>query len=56
MKIAHYREIETHAHEGNGAHNVVGRVLVGKADGAPNFAMRLFELGPEGKTPRHTHD
>lgn len=56
MKIAHYSEIETKSHEGNGAHRVVGRVLIGKADGAPNFAMRLFELGVDGTTPRHSHD
>ena len=24
-------------------------------DGTPNFAMRLFEIGPEGYTPRHQH-
>ena len=24
-------------------------------DGAPNFAMRLFEIKPSGHTPRHSH-
>ncbi len=24
-------------------------------DGAPTFAMRLFEIDPEGYTPRHRH-
>lgn len=24
-------------------------------DGTPNFAMRLFEIGPGGYTPRHQH-
>lgn len=24
-------------------------------DGAPNFAMRLFEIRPSGHTPGHTH-
>ncbi len=25
-------------------------------DGAPNFAMRLFEFSPGGHTPNHTHN
>jgi len=25
-------------------------------DGAPNFALRLFEAGPEGNTPYHSHE
>ncbi len=25
-------------------------------DGAPNFAMRLFEIKPGGHTPKHRHD
>lgn len=31
------------------------RVLVGDADGAPNFAMRLFTMGEGGGMPRHTN-
>jgi quercetin dioxygenase-like cupin family protein len=29
--------------------------LIGKDDGAENFAMRLFELEPGGHTPLHCH-
>jgi quercetin dioxygenase-like cupin family protein len=25
-------------------------------DGTPTFAMRLFEIGPGGYTPKHRHD
>jgi quercetin dioxygenase-like cupin family protein len=25
-------------------------------DGAPNFALRLFEAGPNGQTPYHSHE
>lgn len=32
------------------------RVLIGPDDGAPGFAMRLFELEPGGCTPSHEHD
>ncbi len=29
--------------------------LLGEKDGAPNFAMRRFEVAPGGHTPRHHH-
>ena len=29
--------------------------MITAKDGAPNFAMRLFEIGPNGYTPKHTH-
>jgi quercetin dioxygenase-like cupin family protein len=29
--------------------------LIGRPDGAPNFAMRVFELEPGGSTPLHAH-
>lgn len=31
------------------------RWLVDETDGAPNFAMRQFEVAPGGFTPRHSH-
>ncbi len=31
------------------------RWLIGKSDGAENFAMRQFEVAPGGFTPRHSH-
>lgn len=31
-------------------------VMVGRADGAPNFALRHFAVAPGGHTPRHSHD
>ena len=31
------------------------QVLVGPADGAPNFAMRRFIMGPGGGMPAHTN-
>ena len=30
--------------------------FITKKDGAPNFAMRLFEVGPDGHTTRHKHE
>lgn len=34
---------------------VVKRNLVTRRDAAPNFAMRLFEVGPGNATPHHQH-
>lgn len=34
---------------------VVKRVLIGPAEGAPTFALRLFSLSPGGHTPAHSH-
>ncbi|RNC81152.1 MAG: cupin domain-containing protein [Phycisphaera sp.] len=31
-------------------------VMVGRSDGAPNFALRSFSVAPGGHTPRHSHD
>lgn len=31
-------------------------IMVGRADGAPNFALRQFKVEPGGHTPRHAHD
>lgn len=38
-----------------GSHGCTVRWLVGQAQGAPNFAMRQFEVAPGGYTPRHHH-
>ncbi len=39
-----------------GVHGVVMRLMVGRADGAPNFAIRHFTVEPGGHSPRHSHD
>ncbi len=31
-------------------------IMVGRDDGAPNFALRSFSVTPGGHTPRHSHD
>ncbi len=38
-----------------GAENVKARIVLGPADKAPTFAMRVFELAPGGYTPFHSH-
>ena len=32
------------------------QVPLGKADGAPNFSLRVFTIEPGGHTPHHTHE
>ena len=39
----------------DGVRNASVRVVFGPADGAPTFAMRVFELAGGGHTPFHTH-
>lgn len=55
MKAIHYSRIEPRLFDGGQARAVAGRVLIGKADGAANFCMRVFEVGAGGHTPRHSH-
>lgn len=56
MKIASYHTIEPHHFDSDSVNGVTGRVAVGKADGADNFCMRIFEIQPGGHTPRHAHE
>jgi quercetin dioxygenase-like cupin family protein len=54
MKVAHYQNVE--AKEANeGASKLRVRWLITKEMGAPNFAMRLFEMEPKGHSPLHSH-
>lgn len=39
-----------------GAEKVTMRLMVGRGDGAPNFAMRCFDVEPGGCTPLHQHN
>lgn len=56
MIIKQYQDVEATRFDNQVAKGVAGRVLLGRADGAPNFCMRLFELARQGHTPRHSHD
>ncbi|MFB0555008.1 MAG: cupin domain-containing protein [Phycisphaerae bacterium] len=55
MKIEKSSNVSKCAVEVEGAKDVQIRWLISKADGAENFAMRMFELQPGGLTPLHTH-
>lgn len=56
MKIIHYGDVPGKNIEADGVKGVTGRVLIGSADGADNFCMRVFEVEPGGFTPRHVHE
>ncbi len=55
MKLSHHTNIEQKPVEMEGSSGCSVRWLIGKSDGAENFAMRQFEVAPGGFTPRHSH-
>ena len=55
MKAHHYTEIEN-LDVPAPAEKVKIRWLINEKQGAPNFAMRRFEVAPGGQTPFHTHE
>jgi quercetin dioxygenase-like cupin family protein len=40
----------------DGVKGVTMRMMVGRSDGAPNFALRHFTVEPGGHTPHHRHN
>jgi quercetin dioxygenase-like cupin family protein len=55
MKVNHYEAVAAKPVEMDGARGCQVRWLVDEGDGAPNFAMRQFEVAAGGFTPRHSH-
>ncbi len=55
MKIIHKDDVVAKVPAMDGLKGVQLRVMVSEADGAQNFALRVFDLEPEGNTPFHTH-
>lgn len=55
MKSIQYSDVAPTMFDNEKAKRVAARVVIGKADGATNFCMRVFEIGPGGYTPRHSH-
>ena len=56
MDIKYYEDVGARPVDIEGAKEVKVRWLISQKEGAPNFAMRLFEISPGGFTPLHTHD
>jgi len=55
MKVERSADIAKKSVNVEGAKGVEIRVLISKDDGAPTFAMRMFEVQPSGHTPLHRH-
>jgi quercetin dioxygenase-like cupin family protein len=55
MKIRPTCEVEAQQVQEEGAKGVTVRWLINRSEGAPNFAMRLFEVAVGGYTPKHQH-
>ena len=55
MKVTPYEAVKSVPVTMPGSEACTVRWLVDENDGAPNFAMRQFEVGPGGFTPRHSH-
>ncbi len=54
----HWEGVPTEIYEVEGVHGAMKRVLVGPADGAPNFVMRYFQIesGGHSRLERHPHE
>lgn len=55
MKVNAYEQVEKKIVDMEGAEGCSVRWLISRAEGAPNFAMRQFEVAVDGHTPKHTH-
>jgi quercetin dioxygenase-like cupin family protein len=55
MKITKLEKCESVPVNLEGAQGAMRQVPIGKADGAPNFSIRVFTLAPGGHTPHHAH-
>lgn len=56
MLIRNIEQVPLKPVEMAGAHGAQMAVMVGRSDGAPNFALRQIQVSPGGHTPRHSHD
>ena len=56
MKHIHYTDVEEKEVKMEGVKSTTIRWLISKDDDSPNFAMRMFTMGPGGHTPYHQHD
>ena len=55
MKVVDFNDVRVGEIKEPGSKGVAIRWLISQKDGAPNFAMRLFEVEPGGFTPFHEH-
>jgi quercetin dioxygenase-like cupin family protein len=53
MKVIHYADVPAEPMEG--LPGITVRWAIRAADGAPRFALRVFEVEPGHGSPQHTH-
>ena len=56
MKITRLQDCPSIPVNMEGATGASRQLPIGKADGAPNFSIRVFTLEPGGHTPHHIHE
>lgn len=56
MKHINYNDVKPERIRNEEVKDITIRWLISKGDGAKNFAMRMFEVGPGGHSPWHQHD
>jgi quercetin dioxygenase-like cupin family protein len=56
MLLRNYQEVNPEPVDMEGAKGVKVRWVISQKDGAPTFAMRVFEIEPKGFTPYHKHE
>jgi len=56
MNVVQYADVEATYYNNDEVRGVTARIVVGKADGADNFYMRVFEISAGGYTPKHSHN
>lgn len=56
MIIRKLDDIELTAVQLDGVQGVQKQLVLGSADGVPNFSFRVFTVEPGGHSPLHTHD
>jgi quercetin dioxygenase-like cupin family protein len=55
MKVVDFKHVKAEEVKEPGSKDVTLKWLISEKDGAPNFAMRIFEVEPGGFTPYHKH-
>lgn len=56
MIVSHVQDIVGNRPTSSELNNVLKKVLISPKEGWEGYVMRLFELGEEGYSPKHTHD
>ncbi|MEM3546815.1 MAG: cupin domain-containing protein [Candidatus Bathyarchaeia archaeon] len=56
LRIVHYLDVKKEPVMDQSSRGAWIRWLISWEHGAPNFAMRMFEVEPNGNTPMHSHN